>query len=139
MGQTLTPGLYESVGAVSNTGTLILDGQSNAAAVFVLQVNGALTAAASSHVTLINGALASRVLADGRRSEHRCDLDVRRNDHGARRRRHRRRDCRQRSSVLGAACIGLDSNEFYSTPPVVTITGGATVITTNTTPTISGR
>ena len=34
--------------------------------------------------------------------------------------------------------LTLDANEFYSAPPVVTIAGGATAITTDTTPTISG-
>ena len=36
------------------------------------------------------------------------------------------------------APLTLDTNEFYSAPPVVTIAGGATAITTDTTPTISG-
>jgi hypothetical protein len=34
--------------------------------------------------------------------------------------------------------LTLDANEFYSAPPAVTIAGGATAITTDTTPTISG-
>ncbi len=34
--------------------------------------------------------------------------------------------------------ISLDSNNFYSAPPTVTIDGGATAITNNNTPTISG-
>lgn len=42
-----------------------------------------------------------------------------------------------RALARGGA-VSLDSNEFYSVPPVVTIDGGATAITTDTTPTISG-
>jgi hypothetical protein len=34
--------------------------------------------------------------------------------------------------------LTLDNNEFYSAPPVITITGGGTAITPDTTPTISG-
>jgi hypothetical protein len=34
--------------------------------------------------------------------------------------------------------LTLDANEFYSAPPVLTLAGGATAITTDTTPTISG-
>ena len=39
-------------------------------------------------------------------------------------------------AVNGA--ISMDSNEFYSAPPTVTIAGGATAITNDSTPTISG-
>ena len=42
-----------------------------------------------------------------------------------------------RAFALNGA-LTLDANEFYSAPPVVTIAGGATAITTDTTPTISG-
>jgi hypothetical protein len=42
-----------------------------------------------------------------------------------------------RALALNGA-ISLNSNEFYSAPPTVTITGGTTAITNNSTPTISG-
>ena len=34
--------------------------------------------------------------------------------------------------------LTLDNNQFYSSPPTVTIAGGTTAYTTDTTPTISG-
>jgi hypothetical protein len=42
-----------------------------------------------------------------------------------------------RAFALSGA-LTLDDDEFYSAPPVVTITGGASAYTTDTTPTISG-
>ena len=60
-GATISPGLHTIAGAVSNTGTVTLDGGGNPNAVFVFQVNGAMAMAAGSHVVLTNGAQASRV------------------------------------------------------------------------------
>jgi len=57
-GQTLAPGLYKT-GASSSvgiTGTLTLDGQGNANAVFIFQIASTLTTASGSQVVLINGA-----------------------------------------------------------------------------------
>lgn len=41
-------------------------------------------------------------------------------------------------ALARAGAVSLDSNEFYSAPPAVTIAGGASENTTDTTPTISG-
>jgi hypothetical protein len=138
-GTTITPGLYNVTGAVSNTGTLTLDGGNNPNAVFVFQVGGAMAMAAGSHVVLINGARASRVFwqvngagAIGANADFAgtlMALDAVAVGNG--------------SMVNGRAfarngALTLDANEFYSAPPVVTIAGGATAITTDTTPTISG-
>ena len=60
-GRTLNPGVYRSAAALSLSTTLTLDGQNNPNAVFIFQVEGAVSAAAASSVNLINGARASRV------------------------------------------------------------------------------
>ncbi len=57
----LEPGVYNFAGAFSPTGILTLDGQGDANAAFIFQVNGALAMAASAEVRLINEAQASRV------------------------------------------------------------------------------
>lgn len=54
--QTLLPGAYVVGAATTLAGELILDGQNNPNALFFLRVSGALTTAAGSVVTLINGA-----------------------------------------------------------------------------------
>jgi hypothetical protein len=53
---TLLPGAYEVGAATTLAGELILDGQNDPSALFFLRVSGALTTAANSVVTLINGA-----------------------------------------------------------------------------------
>lgn len=60
-GVTVTPGLHTIAAAASNTGTLTLNAGGNANAVFVFQVNGALTMAAGARVALAGGAQSSRV------------------------------------------------------------------------------
>jgi Ice-binding-like/Secretion system C-terminal sorting domain len=57
----LTPHTYVMNAATLLTGSLSLDAESNANAIFVIQINGALTTTASSSVTLINGAQAKNV------------------------------------------------------------------------------
>ena len=138
-GQTVTPGLHTIAGAASNTTTVTLDGEGNPNSVFVFQVGGALTFAAASEVKLINGAQASRVFwqvngagsvgANGKFAGTLMALDAVAMGNG--------------TVVNGRAfartgAIGLDNNQFYSAPPAVTIAGGATTSTTDTTPTISG-
>lgn len=54
-GMTLTPGVYCFTSSAQLTGTLTLDAQGNAGAVFVFQVGSALTTASTSAVNLING------------------------------------------------------------------------------------
>lgn len=135
----LAPGLYTIAGAVSNGGTVTLDGGGDPNSIFVFQVNGAMTMSVASHVVLINSARASRMFWQvngagtiGANSDFAGTL-----------------------TALDAVGVGnatlfnvralarngaltLDANEFYSAPPVVTIEGGATASTTDTTPTISG-
>jgi hypothetical protein len=138
-GMTISPGLHTIGAAASNTGTLTLDGGGNPNAVFVFQVNGALAFAAGSHVVLTNGAKASRVFwqvngagSIGANADFvgtLMALDAVGVGNG--------------SVVNGRAlarngAVTLDNNQFFSSQPVVTITGGAAASTTDTTPTISG-
>ncbi len=95
--------------------------------------------AAGSHVVLTNGAQASRVFwqvngagavgAGGSFAGTLMALDAVAMGNG--------------TLVNGRAfarngALTLDDNQFYSAPPVVTIAGGATAATTDTTPTVSG-
>lgn len=138
-GATLLPGLYTITGAASNTGTLTLNGNGDPDSVFVFQVSGALSFAAASHVVLANKAQASRVFwqvvgagAVGAGSDFAGTLiakDAVAMGNG--------------TLVNGRAfardgAMTLDNNQFYGSPPTVTIDGGGTGYTTDTTPTISG-
>ncbi|MEA2348819.1 MAG: hypothetical protein QOG62_2606 [Thermoleophilaceae bacterium] len=138
-GVTLSPGLYTINMAASNTGTLTLDGGGDPNAVFVIQINGAMAFAAGSHVVLTGGARASRVFwqvngagalgANATFAGTLMALDA--VGIGA------------NTQVNGRAfarngALTLDNNQFYSSPPVVTIAHGPTDFTTDTTPTISG-
>jgi hypothetical protein len=138
-GLTLTPGLHSTAAAVSNTGTVTLDAGGDSNAVFVFQVGGALTMAAGAKVTLINGAQASRVFwqvngaaavgAGAKFAGTVMALNAIAMGAGT--------VVNGRALALNGA-ISLDSNEFYSGPPVVSIAGGAAAATTDTTPMISG-
>ena len=85
-GPTLAPGLHTIAAAVSNTGTVTLDGGGDPNAVFVFQIGGAMAMAAGGHVVLTNGAQASRVFwqVNGAAAIG-ANAEVRRNAHGARR------------------------------------------------------
>jgi Ice-binding-like/Secretion system C-terminal sorting domain len=60
-GQVLTPGVYFLPAAASLITSLYLDAQGDPNAVFIFQIGGAFSTAASSQVVLINGALAANV------------------------------------------------------------------------------
>ena len=55
-GQTLKQGVYNSASSIGLTGTLTLDGENDANAVFIFQAGSTLTTASASRVLLINGA-----------------------------------------------------------------------------------
>jgi hypothetical protein len=59
--ETLTPGVYNAASALGVSGTVTLDGQGDANAVFIFQVGSALTTASGSGIVLINGAQACNV------------------------------------------------------------------------------
>jgi Ice-binding-like/Secretion system C-terminal sorting domain len=60
-GQILTPGVYSLPAAASLNTDLYLDAQGDPNAVFIFQIGGAFTTAASSQVILINGAVADNI------------------------------------------------------------------------------
>ena len=60
-GKTLTQGVYCSTSSAQLTGTLTLDAQGNAAAVFIFKMVSALTTASNSSVSVINGGTACNV------------------------------------------------------------------------------
>jgi hypothetical protein len=60
-GQTITPGVYSTIGAGSLAGALTLDGGGNPNAFFVIKMNGAFTVGAAATVTLTNGAKSCNV------------------------------------------------------------------------------
>ena len=59
--QTFHAGVHHSTPALALTGTVTLDGEGDANAVFIFQTGAAMTTAASSNVNLVNGAQASNV------------------------------------------------------------------------------
>jgi hypothetical protein len=138
-GLTLSPGLYTIAGAASNTTQVTLDGGGDPNAVFVFKVNGALTMAAGAQVVLTNGARASNVFwqvngagaigADVYFAGTLIAHDALAVGNGS--------TVNGRAFALNGA-LTIDDDEFYSGPPVVTISGGNSAYTNDTTPTISG-
>jgi Ice-binding-like/Bacterial Ig-like domain len=139
IGVTLAAGLYHSGAAVTNTGVMRLDAANNADAVFIFQVGGALGMAAASEVKLINGAQASHVFwqvnaavtlgAGAKFAGTIMALDAIGVGAGA---------VVNGRALAKTGAVALNSNNFYTTPPAVTITGGATASATTSTPTIAG-
>ena len=138
-GQTITPGLYTIAGAVSNTTTVTLNAGGNANAYFVFQVGGAMALAAASHVVLAGGAQASHVFwqvngagavgAGSTFAGTMIALDAGAVGAGT--------VVNGRVFALNGA-LTLDANDIYAAPPAVTIDGGTSAYTADTTPTISG-
>lgn len=60
-GKTFQPGVHTTAAAFSNTGTMTLDADGDSNAVFIFQINAALSSAAGSKVVLTDGALANNV------------------------------------------------------------------------------
>lgn len=139
VGAVLTPGLYRIAGAASNTGTLTLNGGGDPDAVFVFQVDGALSFAAISHVVLTNEARASRVFwqvngagaigAGSTFAGTMIALNAVAIGNGT---------LVNGRAIAITGALTLDNNEFYGAPPVVTIDGGGIAYTTDTTPTLTG-
>ncbi|MDT4973239.1 MAG: hypothetical protein QOG22_3382, partial [Pseudonocardiales bacterium] len=140
---TLTPGVYRKVGALTISTTVTLDGQGDPNAVFIFQVSGALNTAAVSTVVLANGAAASNVFwqstgavtvgAGAGTTFSGTILGSGAVTIGA--------GATVTGRVLSAGLVTLAGNTVYFSiagPPVVTITGGASAATNDTTPTISG-
>ncbi len=60
-GLTFEPGVHRTIGAMTMTGTVTLDALGDPDAIFIFQINGAITTAANSHIVLEGGAVASNV------------------------------------------------------------------------------
>lgn len=60
-GMTFVPGVYSTIGAVSFVGDVTLDAGGDPDALFIFQINGALTAGAGSTIVLTGGATPSNV------------------------------------------------------------------------------
>ena len=139
-GATLTPGLYTAAAAVAvpALGIVTLDGGGDPNAVFVIQVNGALSLAAGAQVTLIGGAQASHVFWQVNGASRfgagaqfaGTALATTTGTIGA--------GSLVNGRVLAQTAVTMDDDEFYSAPPVVTLTGGAATDVNTSTPTISG-
>jgi Ice-binding-like/Bacterial Ig-like domain/Collagen triple helix repeat (20 copies) len=139
-GATLTPGLHTSgaaAGLAAST-TVTLDAGGDPNAVFVFQVNGALALGAGAKVKLTGGAQASHVFwqvngafalgAGGQFAG--TALASTTGGIGV--------DSVVNGRVFAQAAVTMDTDQFYSAPPTVTLTGGAAVDINNSTPTISG-
>jgi hypothetical protein len=139
-GATLTPGLYTSGAAVAIPAWVVvtLDGGGDPNAVFVIQVDGALSLGAGAQIKLTGGAQASNVFwqvngafsvgAGGQFAG--TALASAAGTVGA--------GSLVNGRVLAEAAVTIDTDEFYSAPPTVTLTGGAAVDVNDSTPTISG-
>ncbi len=140
-GRTFHPGVRHSAAAMALTGTLTLDGDGDPNAVFVFQVGAALNTAAASHVVLINGAKASNVYwqvlgAAGTGANSTFAGTILAQGAitlGA--------DSELIGRALSRAAVTLASNTVRFTDalaPTVAFAGGATHLSKDPTPTISG-
>ncbi len=139
-GATLTPGLYTSAAAAGLAASVnvTLDGLGDPNAVFVIQVNGALSLGAGAQVKLTGGAQASNVFwqVNGAFTVGAGGLfagTVLTNATGA-----IGLNAVMNGRLLAEAAVTTDGDQFYSAPPTVTITGGAAAAINNSIPTISG-
>ncbi|HSV40141.1 MAG TPA: ice-binding family protein, partial [Nocardioidaceae bacterium] len=140
-GRTVTSGIYYSAAALALTGILTLDAQGDPNAIFIFQVGAAVNTAAASSMNLINGARASNVFwvvlgattAGASSFFSGTILTLAAVTLGA--------GTELIGSALSRAAVTLDSNVIRFTaslPPTMTIDGGPTAVTKDTTPTITG-
>jgi hypothetical protein len=139
-GATLTPGLYTATAAAGMAAStvLTLDAGGDPNAVFVIQVNGALSLGAGAQVKLSGGAQASNVFwqVTGAFSVGANGVFVgtvmasTTGDVGA--------GALVNGRVLAETAVTTNDDQFYSAPPTVTLAGGAVQDINNSSPTISG-
>jgi ice-binding like protein/Big-like domain-containing protein len=142
-GKTFLPGVHHSTAAVTNSTTITLDAQGDSSAVFVFQVDAALSAAANATVELANGALANNVFwqvvgavslgAGAHYAGTFLGAGAVSFGEGA----------SLKGRILTPSTVTLANSAITQpiddlTKPVVTINGGAAAATNDTTPTISG-
>jgi hypothetical protein len=140
-GLTLTAGTYRSAAAVTLTGTVTLDGQGDPNALFVFQLGAAFASAAASHVTLVGGATASHVFwqVNGAAGTGASSYMVGSILAAGAITLGAGAQLLGRALAYGAVTLSTNSLSFSPiNPPTVTITGGDSVDTWDTTPTIAG-
>jgi hypothetical protein len=136
----ITPGLYNAAAAVAvaAAGVVTLDAQGDPNARFVFQVGGALSFAAGAKVKLVNGAQAQNVYwavngafsAAANAKFAGTALAATSGTIGT--------GALINGRALTETAITMDTNQVYSGPPSMTLTGGSAVDTNTSTPTISG-
>ncbi len=140
-GLTFQPGVYHSTAALGLTGTVILDGGGDLDATFVFQTDAAFNTAASSSVVLANGAQAANVYwvvtgAAGTGASTTLSgtiFAVGAITLGA------GTTLIGRALSRGAVTLAGSTIRFTAAlPPTITIDGGGTATTKDTTPTITG-
>jgi hypothetical protein len=140
-GRTFQPGVHHTAAALALTGTMILDAGGNPNAAFVFQVDAALNTAANSIVSLVNGAMASNVYwqvagaagTGGSSSFSGTIMAAGAITIGG--------GAVYIGRALSQTAVTLEGNAIRFTvalPPTGAIDGGATTVTKNATPTISG-
>lgn len=134
-------GIHSTASAFALTGTLTLDAEGDPDAIFVFQVDAALNTAAASHIVLINGAQASNVFwqVNGAAGLGASSTFV--GTIMAAGAITLAADAELFGRALSRAAVTLAGNTIRFTealPPDVTIAGGATEVTKDPTPEISG-
>ncbi|MEP7178289.1 MAG: ice-binding family protein [Pseudonocardiales bacterium] len=138
---TFTAGVYRRTGALTVATTVTLNGGGDPTSVFIFQVSGALSTAAGSNVILTNGAVASNVFWQSTGA-----VDTGANSIfngtilatgaitiGA------DASLTGRAPYAGAVTLSTNTVKFtVAGPPSMTITGGPSAATNDTTPTIAG-
>jgi outer membrane protein OmpA-like peptidoglycan-associated protein len=145
-GQTLVPGVYHSVAAYAATSTVTFDAQGDPSAYFIIQGDAALNTTASTSMVLVNGAQASNIFwvlkgaaTLGASSTYvgtiltNGAVTVGASTHVA-----GRAISLKAAVTLDADVFGPVSGSSLGAAPAVTITGGSTATTNDSTPTITG-
>ena len=139
-GLILSPGVHTNAAAVDlSAGSVTLNGGGDANAVFIFQIGGALTTAASTHVVLSGGTQAKNVFWQvngagiiGANSDFVGTLmTATAIGVGA-------NSVFNGRALAKTGAITTNSNQFYSAPPAITIDGGPALSVADATPTISG-
>ena len=138
---TFTAGVYKRTGALTLTTTVTLDGGGDPTAVFIFQVSGALNTAAASNVILTNGAVASNVFWQSTGAVGTGATSIFNGTILATGAITIGANALVTGRALSAGAVTLSTNTIYFSaggPPTLSITGGATAATNDTTPTIAG-
>jgi hypothetical protein len=140
-GATFHPGVYHTAAAFALTGVMTLNGDGDPNALFVFQVDAALNTAAASQVNLINGAVASQVFWQVNGAADTGALSTFSGTIMAAGAITLGAGSQLIGRALAYGTVTLASNTIRFTvalPPTVTIDDGATAVTKDATPTLTG-